>query len=144
MAKDKQAFRTISEVSKSLDVPQHVLRFWEQKFHQIKPMKRQGGRRYYRPEDLVLIAGIKTLLYDEGYTIKGVQKVLKEQGVAHVVGWGERRAAAQAAAAVKDSKSSPKEDAPRVAPQLGKRERRVLRGALDDLKRAKSTLGRAK
>ncbi len=84
MDKSPDAFRTISEVADELDVPQHVLRFWESKFHQIKPLKRGGGRRYYRPADVDLVGGIKHLLYGEGYTIKGVQKILKEQGVAHV------------------------------------------------------------
>jgi len=79
--KSATAFRTISEVSEALDVPQHVLRFWETKFAQIKPMKRGGGRRYYRPEDIVLLRGIRDLLYVDGYTIKGVQKLLRESGV---------------------------------------------------------------
>ncbi|MEC9077716.1 MAG: MerR family transcriptional regulator [Pseudomonadota bacterium] len=73
------AFRTISEVSKALQVPTHVLRFWESKFSSIKPLKRGGGRRYYRPEDLDLLRQIKSLLYDDGYTIKGVQKLLRDQ-----------------------------------------------------------------
>ncbi|RED53363.1 MerR family transcriptional regulator [Aestuariispira insulae] len=80
-AKSASAFRTISEVSKSLDVPQHVLRFWESKFNQVKPLKRAGGRRYYRPEDMLLLQRIRDLLYAEGYTIKGVQKLLREKGV---------------------------------------------------------------
>jgi DNA-binding transcriptional MerR regulator len=75
--KSVSAFRTISEVSAELDVPQHVLRFWESKFTQLRPLKRGGGRRYYRPEDLALLRRIHTLLYSEGYTIKGVQKVLR-------------------------------------------------------------------
>jgi DNA-binding transcriptional MerR regulator len=78
--KSPEAFRTISEVSIELDVPQHVLRFWESKFGQIRPLKRGGGRRYYRPEDLELLRGIRQLLYTDGYTIKGVQKVLRESG----------------------------------------------------------------
>lgn len=81
MTKAAAAFRTISEVADELDVPKHVLRFWELKFAQLKPMKRGGGRRYYRPEDLELLRGIRTLLHSEGYTIKGVQKILREQGV---------------------------------------------------------------
>nr|MBT6085912.1 MerR family transcriptional regulator [Rhodospirillaceae bacterium] len=72
------AFRTISEVADTLDLPQHVLRFWETKFKQIRPMKRGGGRRYYRPEDVALLRRIQSLLYDEGYTIKGVQKLLRD------------------------------------------------------------------
>lgn len=84
IAKSPDAFRTISEVSEALDVPQHVLRFWEAKFTQIKPLKRAGGRRYYRPDDIDLLKGIRALLYGEGFTIKGVQKVLREQGAKHV------------------------------------------------------------
>jgi DNA-binding transcriptional MerR regulator len=76
--KSAQAFRTISEVATELDVPQHVLRFWESKFSQVRPLKRGGGRRYYRPEDIDLLRSIRTLLYDDGYTIKGVQRLLKE------------------------------------------------------------------
>lgn len=78
--KSEAAFRTISEVAEELDVPQHVLRFWESKFPQVKPLKRGGGRRYYRPEDLALLRRIRDLLYSEGYTIKGVQKLLREGG----------------------------------------------------------------
>ena len=76
--KSPQAFRTISEVSREIDIPAHVLRFWETKFTNINPLKRSGNRRYYRPEDVELIIKIKTLLYDNGYTVKGVQKLLKE------------------------------------------------------------------
>ena len=78
--KSAEAFRTISEVAIGLDVPQHVLRFWETKFVQVRPMKRGGGRRYYRPEDVELLRSIRALLYDDGYTIKGVQKLLREGG----------------------------------------------------------------
>jgi len=81
MEKSPEAFRTISEVADSIDLPQHVLRFWETRFPQIRPLKRAGGRRYYRPEDVERLRLIKRLLYDEGYTIKGVQKLFKEQGV---------------------------------------------------------------
>jgi DNA-binding transcriptional MerR regulator len=92
MSKSREAFRTISEVAEELDVPKHVLRFWEAKFPQIRPMKRGGGRRYYRPEDLELLTGIRALLHSEGYTIKGVSRILREQGVDQV------KAAAHAAA----------------------------------------------
>lgn len=81
MAKSADAFRTISEVAEDLGIPKHVLRFWEVKFAQIRPMKRGGGRRYYRPADLELLRGIRNLLHRDGYTIKGVQKILREQGV---------------------------------------------------------------
>ena len=83
--KSPEAFRTISEVSKDLALPQHVLRFWETKFSQIKPIKRGGGRRYYRPEDVDLLKGIKNLLYNDGYTIRGVQKVIKENGSKNIL-----------------------------------------------------------
>ena len=85
MAKAPGAFRTISEVASELDVAQHVLRFWEGKFPQIKPMKRGGGRRYYRPEDIDLLRGIQGLLYSEGYTIKGVQRLLRERGARSLI-----------------------------------------------------------
>ena len=84
-SKSPEAFRTISEVSKDLSLPQHVLRFWETKFTQIKPIKRGGGRRYYRPEDVRLLKGIKNLLYKDGYTIRGVQKVIKENGTRNII-----------------------------------------------------------
>jgi DNA-binding transcriptional MerR regulator len=86
--KGPEAFRTISEVAEELDLPQHVLRFWETRFHQIKPLKRAGGRRYYRPEDVDLLKGIRLLLYDEGLTIKGVQRLLKDKGGGFVAGAG--------------------------------------------------------
>ena len=85
MYKSENAYKTISEVSQILNVPQHVLRFWESRFNQIKPLKRGGGRRYYKPEDVVLLQGIKFLLYNDGYTIRGVQRVLKEQGLKSVL-----------------------------------------------------------
>ena len=88
MDKSPDAFRTISEVAEDLDLPQHVLRFWETRFNQIKPMKRGGGRRYYRPQDVDLIRGIRHMLYDQGYTIKGVQKLLRENGNQFLVAIG--------------------------------------------------------
>lgn len=88
MDKSPDAFRTISEVADDLDLPQHVLRFWETRFSQIKPMKRGGGRRYYRPDDVDLLKGIRHLLYEEGYTIRGVQRILREQGNKFVIGIG--------------------------------------------------------
>lgn len=81
MAKGPDAFRTISEAADELNVPQHVLRFWETKFSFIRPMKRAGGRRFYRPQDIVILRGVRALLHDAGYTIKGVQKLHKEQGL---------------------------------------------------------------
>ncbi|MEL6168136.1 MAG: MerR family transcriptional regulator [Pseudomonadota bacterium] len=89
MEKSPDAFRTISEVADWLDVPTHVLRFWESRFSQVKPVKRAGGRRYYRPNDMLLIGGIKVLLHDEGMTIRGVQKLLREEGIKHVAGYSK-------------------------------------------------------
>lgn len=96
MDKSPDAFRTISEVAEDLDVPQHVLRFWETRFSHIKPLKRGGGRRYYRPDDIDLLRGIRHLLYGEGYTIKGVQRILKEDGprLVQSIGRGDARAPA--------------------------------------------------
>ncbi len=87
-AKSAEAFRTISEVASELDVPQHVLRFWESRFAQIRPVKRAGGRRYYRPDDIDLLKGIRALLFSGGFTIKGVQKVLKDRGLRNVAETG--------------------------------------------------------
>jgi DNA-binding transcriptional MerR regulator len=95
-SKSPEAFRTISEVASDLDVPQHVLRFWETRFSQIRPMKRGGGRRYYRPADVDLLKGVRRLLYGEGYTIRGVQRILKESGTAYVVDIGRGEVRAQA------------------------------------------------
>ncbi|POF28935.1 MerR-like DNA binding protein [Roseibium marinum] len=97
--KSPDAFRTISEVADDLDLPQHVLRFWETRFSHIKPLKRGGGRRYYRPDDVELLKGIRHLLYGEGYTIKGVQRILKEQGPRFVMQiWREDASPLQTAA----------------------------------------------
>jgi len=84
--KAPDAFRTISEVAEEINVPQHVLRFWESRFSQIRPLKRGGGRRYYRPDDVDLLRGVRHLLYGEGYTIRGVQRILREEGLAFVQG----------------------------------------------------------
>ncbi len=117
MQKSPSAFRTISEVGDILGVPAHVLRFWESKFSQIKPVKRGGGRRYYRPEDVALIRGIQCLLYEDGMTIKGAQKVLRERGVKSIIAMGnellQSGARAGEAAPVVDAKPS----APAQAPQ---------------------------
>ena len=93
MDKAPDAFRTISEVAADLEIPQHVLRFWETRFAQIKPMKRSGGRRYYRPDDVDLLKGIRRLLYGEGYTIRGVQRILKEHGIKSVQGLADQTSA---------------------------------------------------
>lgn len=110
MDKSPDAFRTISEVAEDLDLPQHVLRFWETRFNHIKPMKRGGGRRYYRPQDVDLIKGIKHMLYDQGYTIKGVQKLLRENGVGFLAAIGAGDLAAAEAITMR------KQAAPQPAP----------------------------
>jgi DNA-binding transcriptional MerR regulator len=101
--KAPDAFRTISEVAEELDLPQHVLRFWESRFPHIKPLKRGGGRRYYRPEDVDLLRGIRRLLYSDGYTIKGVQRILREQGVRIVQSVGQGQEMSLAAALLDDA-----------------------------------------
>ena len=116
MEKAPEAFRTISEVAEDLDVPQHVLRFWEGKFSHVKPMKRAGGRRYYRPNDLELLRGIRHLLYGEGYTIKGVQRILREQGTGYVTEAGKQKALPQQAGADDQPAAAPQQAAPRVPP----------------------------
>lgn len=98
MKKAPEAFRTISEVADILDTPAHVLRFWESKFYQIRPVKRAGGRRYYRPDDVALINGIRLLLQDRGLTIRGVQRILQEKGVRHVIELGADLPAARTGA----------------------------------------------
>jgi DNA-binding transcriptional MerR regulator len=103
MTKAKDAFRTISEVAAELDVPKHVLRFWEVKFPQIRPMKRGGGRRYYRPEDLELLYGVRALLHGDGYTIRGVQRILKERGIEEVKSAGRQPLEAAAARSAADA-----------------------------------------
>lgn len=127
VTKSPEAFRTISEVAETLDVPPHVLRFWESRFTQVKPVKRGGGRRYYRPEDVRLLRGIRGLLYDDGMTIKGVQKILRERGVRHVVGLGTELEAAAATPAARKAAATPapkpaakpkaRPEAPAPAPQ---------------------------
>ena len=109
MSKAADAFKTISEVADDLDVPKHVLRFWENRFSQIKPMKRGGGRRYYRPADLELLRGIRHLLHNEGYTIKGVQKILREQGLDVVkTCWQPGQSLTQSKSSAEDRKSATK------------------------------------
>ncbi|WP_299805618.1 MerR family transcriptional regulator [Tardiphaga sp.] len=110
MDKAPDAFRTISEVADDLDIPQHVLRFWETRFTQIKPMKRSGGRRYYRPDDVDLLRGIRRLLYGEGYTIRGVQRILKENGIKAVQGLVDGAAAPAFSAPDPGARRAPVED----------------------------------
>jgi len=113
--KGPDAFRTISEVAEDLDLPQHVLRFWETRFGQIKPLKRGGGRRYYRPDDVELLKGIRHLLYGQGYTIRGVQRILKSDGVRFVqsIGRGELNVEPASEDPAEDDRFSPDETAER-------------------------------
>lgn len=116
MAKSADAFRTISEVADWLGVPTHVLRFWESKFPQVKPVKRAGGRRYYRPSDMLLLAGIRVLLHDDGMTIRGVQKILREKGVKHVVAMADREVAGSEEDAAPEKSSTASEAATPLRP----------------------------
>lgn len=168
--KSPDAFRTISEAAEELDVPQHVLRFWETKFTHIKPMKRAGGRRYYRPADVELLQGIRSLLYKDGYTIRGVQKILKEDGAAYVAGVGRgeieprkregemasapppgtAKAAPRVSAKPKAAPEPPKAQAPaqaslplvevKVVNRLSENHAEMLRAALRDLGDARKIL----
>jgi DNA-binding transcriptional MerR regulator len=141
--KSPDAFRTISEAAEELDLPQHVLRFWETRFAQIKPMKRGGGRRYYRPADVDLLKGIRHLLYDKGFTIRGVQRILREQSIPHVVaiGRGEVEAGPEAAEAPKTKAKVKAAEASETAgvPAAGlcSAQMQVLRLATDELSAAR-------
>ncbi|MHA1564677.1 MAG: MerR family transcriptional regulator [Alphaproteobacteria bacterium] len=145
--KSSAAFRTISEVAQRLDVPQHVLRFWETKFGQVRPLKRGGGRRYYRPEDIALLERIRSLLYDEGYTIKGVQRLLREGGakaaVANAVANGEVRDGIDAAEPEARNVVQSPPAAPVVAPpSLAPAKRATLEDLARDLHDLKGLLAR--
>ena len=118
--KSPDAFRTISEAAEELDVPQHVLRFWETRFTQIKPMKRAGGRRYYRPADVELLKGIRCLLYRDGYTIRGVQKILKEDGPNYVAGVGRGEIEPRRRDGDEIMASAPPPGMAKAAPRIGK------------------------
>lgn len=134
MAKGPEAFRTISEAADELHVPQHVLRFWETKFSFIKPMKRAGGRRFYRPADIAVLRGVRRLLHEEGYTIKGVQKLHREHGIKHLAAAGE--GGSVPAPPPSDAKPS-KSNATTAAGDTA-----ALLEALRDLETAKSRLDR--
>jgi DNA-binding transcriptional MerR regulator len=136
VAKGPDAFRTISEAADELHVPQHVLRFWETKFTFIKPMKRAGGRRFYRPSDIAILAGVRRLLHDEGYTIKGVQKLHREQGVRRLVLAGDGAAAPSTVAAPPAAIPS----AAAKAKAKAKGDKTALLDALHDLETAKARL----
>jgi len=138
--KSPSAFRTISEVASELDVPQHVLRFWESKFTQIKPMKRGGGRRYYRPEDVALLERIRTLLYNDGYTIKGVQKLLRETSGRKSAGSGTEATAPE----TEDASTVNGEETDNGTPQISALKRRELQAVVDELEALKELLKRRK
>ena len=132
--KSVDAFRTISEVAGELDLPQHVLRFWETKFSQVKPMKRGGGRRYYRPEDVALLGHVRRLLYDEGYTIKGVQKLLRQGGVNKSelrIRQSDQKSSTRSAANTDDVASVKAEN---------EAAKRSIRAAIDELETLRKTL----
>jgi len=135
VAKGPNAFRTISEAAEELGVPQHVLRFWETKFSFIRPMKRAGGRRFYRPQDIAVLSGVRALLHAEGYTIKGVQKLHREQGLTHVIaaGLGDNGSASL------DLPIQGRIDSPLTA-DLADEARERLVSALDDLEAVKARL----
>jgi DNA-binding transcriptional MerR regulator len=152
--KAPDAFRTISEVADELDVPQHVLRFWESRFREIRPMKRGGGRRYYRPDDVALLRGIRHLLYGEGYTIRGVQRLLREQGQRFVQNVWQPGApqpvhqpvddAADAAAEANAAEfAEERPAAPRVTAGLTREQAQKLQAALHDLAECRRVLDAA-
>ncbi|MBL4720346.1 MAG: MerR family transcriptional regulator [Alphaproteobacteria bacterium] len=157
MVKSATAFRTISEVANLLEIPQHVLRFWETKFNQVKPLKRGGGRRYYRPSDIDLIRAIRDLLYHDGYTIRGVQRLLRENGVKALLqpsGPDLSKASAAPEATDETSLSKPENDA--AAPALAQRDggdgqaapgpeinKQALRDILNDLVEMRGVLNAA-
>ncbi len=155
--KAPEAFRTISEVAEDLDLPQHVLRFWETRFRQIQPMKRGGGRRYYRPDDVDLLRGIRLLLYGEGFTIRGVQRLLKEKGLGFVTAVGQT-GSVETVTLDEDGKkanvNAPAQSGPvpggapgkggSAASNLSKSRQRQLEGALSQLMEAKRLLDQAR
>jgi DNA-binding transcriptional MerR regulator len=155
--KSPDAFRTISEAAEELDLPQHVLRFWETRFSNLKPLKRGGGRRYYRPEDVLLLRGIRHLLYDQGFTIKGVQKILKESGARHVAAIGNGGAVEALPPRLADYEEEPAENAEIAANGAGRdddisprpialtaSDREKLTAVLRDLLECKRMLERAR
>ncbi|ACA20499.1 transcriptional regulator, MerR family [Methylobacterium sp. 4-46] len=133
--KAPEAFRTISEVADDLDLPQHVLRFWETRFTQIRPLKRGGNRRYYRPEDIDLLRGVRQLLYGQGYTIRGVQRILRERGMRFVQAVGRGEQVAPAAY----PEAEPPREAP-AGPPLAPEDRAALSRLLDDLRACRERL----
>jgi len=142
--KSADAFRTISEAANELELPQHVLRFWETRFSHIKPLKRGGGRRYYRPDDLLLLKGIRHLLYDKGFTIKGVQKILKDQGIRQVIAIGQSGAIEPVSVAESDSDLVVLPYGAGENSGLSKQDNKKLSNALKELLDLKRILDRAR
>jgi DNA-binding transcriptional MerR regulator len=140
--KGPEAYRTIREVADSMDLPQHVLRFWETRFPQIRPLKRAGGRRYYRPDDVERLRLIRRLLYDEGYTIKGVQKLFKEQGVQALS--SSAAAAGASAEPASAARSAERGDAGDAALALADDDLAALREALAEIVDAERILAHAR
>jgi DNA-binding transcriptional MerR regulator len=139
--KSPTAFRTISEVAEGLALPQHVLRFWESKFQQIKPLKRGGGRRYYRPEDVKIIHDIKELLYNQGFTIRGVQKLLRENGTAALAQSGMTAPQVPVSLLTSSPQSSAQTSKPaQKAEGLSTDKRREIEGLLAELKSIRKVL----
>ncbi|MFC3078210.1 MerR family transcriptional regulator [Phenylobacterium terrae] len=131
MAKGPEAFRTISEAAEELNVPQHVLRFWETKFSFIRPMKRAGGRRFYRPQDIQVLRGVRRLLHDEGYTIKGVQRLHREEGLRRLIAAGQGLSGPSAPAPAESLA---------IPADLDEAARERLQGAMSELEAAKARL----
>lgn len=149
MDKSPDAFRTISEAAEELDLPQHVLRFWETRFATIKPLKRGGGRRYYRPEDVMLLRGIRHLLYDQGFTIKGVQRILKDQGPRYVIAVGEGKGLDEILPMIEQAEQAAdeaelEEAVMMASPQLTAEDRDRLADVLRELLECKRILERAR
>tara|TARA_R110002124_G_scaffold10096_22_gene51021 strand:+ start:3155 stop:3610 length:456 start_codon:yes stop_codon:yes gene_type:complete len=147
--KSPDAFRTISEAAEELDLPQHVLRFWETRFSTIKPLKRGGGRRYYRPDDVLLLRGIRHLLYDQGFTIKGVQRILKDQGSRYVIAVGEGKSIDDILPMIEEAEAAGDEaeieDAVMLAsPTLDQESRDKLSSVMRELLECKRILERAR
>jgi DNA-binding transcriptional MerR regulator len=147
VAKSPNAFRTISEAAEEIGAPQHVLRFWETKFTFVTPLKRAGGRRFYRPQDLVLLKAVKRLLHDEGLTIKGVQRLYREQGIKRIAAWGDPEGLVAfepegAAAAIEPASASAPVAAP-PAPVSSVRLRQVLAELEGARARLEATLSRS-
>ncbi|WP_203292363.1 MerR family transcriptional regulator [Maricaulis parjimensis] len=141
--KSPEAFRTISEAADEIGVPAHVLRFWESKFPQISPLKRAGGRRFYRPQDLQLLRGVKRLLYEDGFTIKGARKFIKDNGVASVLELGDGAPSPVAAQAEPQAVDASDIERPEPRPQPARpagSPQRQLQDILDDLEGARAKL----